>query len=289
MHPDYTAEAAGTCPQCGMVLVKTAPYDVRDYGLDLQTVPPVIRPGVKTTIHLKVSHPSTGETITGFETVHEKQYHFFVISQDMEYFQHIHPEQQNDGTWTIDVTLPKAGYYKLLSDFLPTGGASQFLARPLVTEGYAGDLVADSAHLVPDSVLTKTVDDMTATVSFDPPAFRAGEYGHMTLSLSDAATGRPITDLQTYLGAFGHALIMGEDMVHYVHAHPLDVVPTGNDGGPPVFVIPPGADLETLRGGPDVTFEGLMPRSGRYRAWMQFRRNDKVYTFAVTFSVAAAQ
>ena len=47
----------------------------------------------------------------------------------MEYFQHIHPEEQPDGTWSIDVTLPKAGYYKVLSDFMPSGGASQFIAR----------------------------------------------------------------------------------------------------------------------------------------------------------------
>ncbi len=75
---------------------------------------------------------------------------------------------------SIDVTLPKAGYYKVLSDFLPSGGASQFIARPLVTAGYAGDLAADSAHLVPDTVLTKTVDDITATLSLDPPTFVVG-------------------------------------------------------------------------------------------------------------------
>ena len=58
-----------------------------------------------------------------------------------------------------------------------------------------------------------------------------------------------------------------------------------DDGGPPLFLIPPGADLEKLRGGPDVTFEGLMPKPGRYRAWTQFRRHDKLHTFAFTFNV----
>ena len=32
-----------------------------------------------------------------------------------------------------------------------------------------------------------------------------------------------------------------------------------------------------------VTFEGLMPKAGRYRAWTQFRRHDKLHTFAFTF------
>jgi len=286
MHGDYTMEIAGKCPRCGMDLVRAAPFDVRDYQLDFRTVPALVKPGQKTTLRFRILHPGTGEQIRKFEVVHERQYHLFVISQDMEYFQHIHPEEMPDGTWTIDVTLPKAGYYKVLSDFMPTGGASQFIARPLVTSGYAGDLAADSAHLIPDTVPMKTVDDITATVDYDPATFQTGLYGHLNFHLTDKNTGRPVTDLQTYLGAFGHTLIMSEDMVDYVHSHPLDILAKpDDDGGPPVFLIPPGADLEKLRGGPDVTFEGLMPKPGRYRAWTQFRRHDKIYTFAFTFEV----
>ncbi len=288
MHPDYTMDIAGKCPRCGMDLVKAAPFDVRDYRLEFKTVPAVVKPGQKTKLLFRIFHPGNGEPIKKFEVVHERQYHPFVISQDMEFFQHIHPEEQADGTWSIDVTLPKPGYYKVLSDFMPSGGASQFIARPLVTAGYAGDLAADSAHLVADAVATKTVDDITATLAYDPPAFAVGQYGHLNFHLSDKTTGRPITDLQTYLGAFGHTLIMSEDMVDYVHSHPLDILAKADDDSTvPQFAIPPGADLEKLRGGPDVTFEGLMPKPGLYRAWTQFRRHDKIYTFAFTFNAAS--
>ena len=34
-----------------------------------------------------------------------------------------------------------------------------------------------------------------------------------------------------------------------------------------------------------ITFEGLMPKPGRYRAWTQFGRNDTVHTFSFTFEV----
>jgi hypothetical protein len=204
----------------------------------------------------------------------------------MEYFQHIHPEQRPDGTWTIDLTLPKPGYYKVLSDFLPAGGSTQFIARPLVTAGYTGDLAGDSAHLVPDTIFKKSVDDLTAEVAFDPRTFVAGLYGHLNFHLTDTRTGQPVTDLQTYLGAFGHTLIMSEDMVDYVHSHPIDIS-ASDENGPKQFMLPPDADPEKLRGGPDVTFEGLMPKPGRYRAWTQFRRNGKLYTFATTFEVTA--
>jgi hypothetical protein len=290
MHGDYTMDVAGKCPRCGMDLVRAAPFDVRDYRLDFTTVPAVVKPGQKTRLLFRIFHPGTGEAIKKFEIVHERQYHLFVISQDMEFFQHIHPEEQEDGTWSIEVTLPKPGYYKILSDFMPSGGSSQFIARPLVTTGYVGDLAADSAHLVPDTVSTKTVDDITATLAYDPVTFSTGQYGHLNFHLTDSKSGRPITDLQTYLGAFGHTLIMSEDMVDYVHSHPLDILAKADDdGGAPQFLIPPGADLEKLRGGPDVTFEGLMPKPGPYRAWTQFRRNDKIYTFAFTFNVVASE
>jgi hypothetical protein len=173
---------------------------------------------------------------------------------------------------------------------MPSGGSSQFIARPLVTVGYRGDLANDSARLVTDTLSTKTVDDVTATLAYDPQPFIVGQYGHLNFHLTDTSSGRPVTDLQTYLGAFGHTLIMSEDMVDYVHSHPLDILARENDdGGPPQFLIPPGADLEKLRGGPDVTFEGLMPKPGRYRAWTQFRRNDRIYTFAFTFNVVSSE
>ena len=119
------------------------------------------------------------------------------------------------------MTLPKPGYYKVLSDFMPSGGSSQFIARPLVTAGYTGDLDGDSAHLVPDTVRTRR---STATSrrrsTYDPPVIRRRPVWPPHFHLTDTATGRPITDLQTYLGAFGHTLIMSEDMVEYVHSHP---------------------------------------------------------------------
>jgi hypothetical protein len=285
MHPDYTLDVTGKCPRCGMALVKAAAFDVRDYRLDFRTIPSVVTAGRKATLRFKVSHPSFDAAIQKFEVVHDKQYHLFVIAQDMEYFQHLHPEQLADGTWTIDLTLPKPGYYKVLSDFLPSGGSTQFIARPLVTAGFNGDLASNSARLVPDTSLRKTVEDITAEVVFDPPTFTAGVYGHINFKLSDTTTGRPVSDLQTYLGAFGHTLIMSEDMVDYVHSHPIDLTTNEDDGGPRQFMLPAGVDPETLRGGPDVTFEGLMPKPGRYRAWTQFRRGGKLHTFTTTFLV----
>ena len=74
-------------------------------------------------------------------------------------------------------------------------------------------------------------------------------------------------DLQTYLGAFGH-MLMSEDMLNYVHAPGRYSVARTEPGRSP---------------GPDVMFEGLLPKPGLFRAWTQFRYHDKVYTFTNTF------
>jgi hypothetical protein len=285
MHPEYTGDVPGTCPRCGMALVKATPFDVRNYRVALKTVPPLVRAGQPAQWSFQVFKPDSNEPVTRFESVHERQYHLFVISQDMEHFEHVHPVQRPDGSWVLEVILPKAGYYKVLSDFMPSGGAAQFIAHPIVTARYRGDLADTQARLVSDTNFTKTVGSMTATVSFDPPTFIAGLYGHLKFMLIDSRTGLPVTDLQTYLGAFGHTLIMSEDMLDYVHAHPLDILNAGDEDSEPVFVIPPGADLNALRGGPEVVFDGLMPKPGRYRAWTQFRRGNTLHTFTTTFEV----
>ncbi len=273
MHPDVTSGEPGVCPKCSMQLVLGKPFDMRDYQVEFSTEPPLVNPGEPVRLIFKVLHPDTGATVRNFELVHDKPYHLFVISTDMEFFEHIHPEQGEDGTWWIDVTLPKAGQYKVLSDFAPQGAASQFVARPLVTAGYAGDLIADGAHLVPDGSVSKTVGDLTATVRYDPVPMLAAVHSHLTFTLTKAGASTPVDDLQAYLGAFGHMLIMSEDMIHAVHSHPLENLPAG-------------ADPETVRGGPSVMFEGLMPRPGRYRAWTQFKYQDTVHTFPFTFEVA---
>src|SRR3954468_23119832 len=108
MHASYTSTTAGICPICGMQLVQTRPYDTRDYRLDFRTEPAQVQPGQKIMLFFRFLHPGTGEVVRNFEVVHTKQFHLFVISQDLEFFEHIHPVMRDDGTWIIETTVPKA-------------------------------------------------------------------------------------------------------------------------------------------------------------------------------------
>ena len=270
MHPEVTASEPGSrCRKCGMALVPGDPFDTREYSLELTTNPTAVMAGVPVTFTFAVRHPGTNALITGYEVVHEKRYHLFVVSRDMQFFQHIHPEQLPDGRWTIQTTLPKPGDYRILSDFLPTGGSPQFIGRTLETADFDGDLESQAPHLTPDVDVTKTVGSVTAHLELEPAPLVEGQFAHLAFTLTDSNTGRPVTDLQPYLGAFGHALILSEDMRDYVHSHPFEDIDAVSKGV----------------GGPTVTFEGYMPKAGRYRAWSQFQRNGEVITIPFTVNV----
>jgi hypothetical protein len=287
MHASYTSTKVGNCPICGMPLIQTRPYDTRDFRLEFHTEPAQVHPGEKITLFFRFLHPGTGEVVKDFEVVHTKQFHLFVISQNLEFFEHIHPTLRDDGTWTIETTVPRPGYYQVLCDFMPKGGSGQFLTAPLVTANHVGDLTTDSAHLAPDKVFQKISGDVTAALSINPAQPASCQYVHLNFYLTDTKTGRPITDMQTYLGQFSHMLLMSEDMQCYVHSHPINLVVAQEDGAAmPEYIIQPDADLTAIRGGPKVTFDALLPKPGIFRAWVQFQRNDQVRTLAFTFNVA---
>ncbi|HEY4341956.1 MAG TPA: heavy metal-binding domain-containing protein [Steroidobacteraceae bacterium] len=286
MHPSFTSTSPGTCPICGMVLIQTRPYDTRDFKLVLRTEPKQVRAGERVKFFFTFLRPDTGEVVKDFEVVHTKRFHLFVISQDLEFFEHIHPTMADDGTWSIETAVPKPGYYQVLCDFMPKGGSGQFLNAPFVTADYAGDMAGDSAHLLPDTTWKKSAGDITAALSFDPAQPASGQYTHLSLYLTDTGTGQPITDLQTYLGQFSHMLLMSEDLQCYVHSHPINFVVEQEDGiGVPEYIIAPDADLATIRGGPKVTFDARMPKAGIFRVWAQFQRHDQVRTIPFTFKV----
>lgn len=270
MHPDVTSKTPGTCNKCSMLLIAGDPWNEREYLLEVQTTPAAPKPGVPVRFRLVILDPDSRRPVTGFTVVHDKRYHLFVVSQDLQHFAHIHPEQQEDGSWTIEHTLPQPGYYRIYSDFLPMGGTPQILARTLATGGYDGDLSSSVPKLVPDRSLVKEVDGMTVKFTIQPASIVAGRMVKLRYDLTQK--GAPITDLEPYLAAWGHTLVLSEDAVEYVHAHPIEYLPM---------------DKPELKGGPTVTFDALFPKPGRYRVWTQFKRRGVVSTTWFTVEAVA--
>ena len=271
MHPDITSTTEGTCSRCAMRLVPGDPLDAREYLVDMKVTPQAAHAGRPVTLTFLIREPETRATVRSFATVHDKPFHLFVVSHDLTHYDHVHPDMQPDGSWTIDLTLPRSGYYKLIADFLPIGGSPQVIPRLLATAG-AGDLTAARARLS-DDALAKTAGSMRVALSLPDDGLVAGRDETLRYRVVDAASGRPVTDLEPYLAAFGHTLILSEDTLDYIHAHPVEQLPE---------------NVATAAGGPDLTFKALLPRAGRYRLWTQLKRGGVVTTVPFTVTVASA-
>lgn len=273
MHPDVRSAVEGTCTICGMTLVALDSRGAgdREYDVDVETIPDAVVPGRPFRLQLTVRQPGSSVTVSDFVEVHERRFHLFLISQDLEHYAHVHPEQRADGAWVVDVTVPQAGYYNVYSDFLPRGGTPQVVVRSVMTDGFPGTVASSSARLVPDRSLRRSVDSMTVSLDLEPGGLVAGREQKFTYFIREAITGAPATDLEPYLGAWGHSLVISEDTMHVVHAHPVEEV---QEGGHPEG------------GGPALTFKAMLPKPGNYRIWTQFKRGGKVSTAVFTVRVA---
>jgi predicted RNA-binding Zn-ribbon protein involved in translation (DUF1610 family) len=275
MHPDVMATQAGKCPRCGMDLVHMAAPEVDDFTLRMeekQSAPGTDK-SEKLELRFRIFNPRTEEAVKEFNLLHDMPFHLFIVSLDLEVFQHIHPKLLADGSFIIDTVLPRPGFYKVFCDFFPVGGLPQVHERNLVTNGFDGDLVASQAALVPDRELVKTVDGMRCELKLDPGQPLPGQAALLKYHLVDAASGSPVTDLEPYLGAWGHTLVLNEDATDYLHSHPTSM-------------IPEGADRTKLKGGPDVTFDTFFPHPGNYRIWSQFQHHGKITTVSFTVRIA---
>src|SRR4051794_16543458 len=134
MDKDIRAHAPGTCPRCGMKLVTSVPDPV-EYHLELSVTPPPL-PNSRVRFTFDVFDPWKDNRVTKFSLVHEKLFHAFVVSQDLDFFLHGHPAW-NGSAFDWDVVLPKAGMYRVLGDFYPEASAPQLLTKTVFVPGAA--------------------------------------------------------------------------------------------------------------------------------------------------------
>ncbi|MET7370263.1 hypothetical protein ABZS61_31190 [Streptomyces sp. NPDC005566] len=204
----------------------------------------------------------SGRPVTAYQREHDKELHLILASRDLATYRHLHPARAADGTWSTPVTLPAAGDYRVFADFTP--GAKN---APDLTLG--ADLAVSGAYKpaeLPKPSRTATVDGYTVTLN---GTLRPGAAEDLRLDVSRG--GRPVTDLQPYLAAYGHLVALRAGDLAYLHVHP--------NGEPGDGSTEPG---------PEVSFTATAPSSGTYRLFLDFKHNGTVRTAAFTVRAGAA-
>jgi hypothetical protein len=155
--------------------------------------------------------------------------------------------------WSVNIATPRAGFYRAIADFV-IGGRKYVVGTTLAVPGGAAEapLPAPSLHASADGY----------DVELQRPAQpTAGQEAQLTFRITRG--GRPIRDLQPYLGAYGHLVALHTPDLAYSHVHP--------DG--------------TDRRGGAITFDTEFHAPGRYRLFVQFRTGGRVHTAAFTQTV----
>lgn len=205
------------------------------------------------TFHLE----QDGQRVGKLEPTHEKLMHFILVRDALDQFLHLHPEVSDEGQARIDLTVPEPGQYHVYVDFQPAEGQPG-TARTMLT--VAGDArpAAEFQTNAPGEVV---VGELSADIAI--AADGDGKSQTITFRLKNHQTGDPVKDLEPYLGAIGHLVVIQAATKEYIHAHPEhDTSATS-----------------------EVAFEVHAPVAGQYVGWAQFQRGGAIVTVPFVFEV----
>ncbi|PGL71787.1 hypothetical protein [Bacillus sp. AFS055030] len=202
----------------------------------------------KVELHIQVNSLK-GKPVDQFEIEHEKLMHLIVVSKDLSFFDHLHPQYKGKGLFTVTPNFPNGGEYKLFADFIPKGSDKNLKSELVKVSGHQ----AKPISLIPDKILTKVIDGKEVTLKFNK--LTTNDEVKMTFTIKDAKTKKDINDLQPYLGAIGHVVAISGDTNTYLHVHPMNEKSSG----------------------PDAEFMTSFPKKGLYKIWGQFKQNGEVF------------
>ncbi len=274
---DKVYSKPGVCPVCNMHLKRIT---TDKFSVEVKPSAP-LQAGKAATLVFAIKDPQR-KPVQELEVVHEKIMHLLIVSKDLSWYAHEHPERGKDGTFTLSFVFPSAGEYVFYHDFTPPAVGQQVVQVPIVVPGRAPAPVA----LEVDADRPKQVDGYTFTFNTKSPLMTDVES---ELIFTVTKDGKPVTDLQPYLGAMGHFVIISQDLENFVHSHPHETgEEAGHSPGEKGHVDAHGQDAKMDApdsGGPAIHFHAHFRAPGLYKGWGQFQHQGKILTVPVVMQV----
>lgn len=263
------AQGTGMPMRPAMSVMMTADVpatDAADAGIDVRLeLPADVRPGQPTRLVATIVDSSTGDPVEDLTRSHEAWMHLIATRDDLGTFTHIHPQPTEQagqlagqsGQLAVDITFPTAGRYIINTEFRRQGEMADVHDRQVIT--IAGPAPAPVTPTEgPRNVI---VDGVRVQLDGDADT---GGVSDLLFTITDAVTGRPVNDLQPYLAAAGHIVVMRADGQTFAHEH----AEVTDADGRPVFALPGTAF------GPELRVHADFPTAGIYQLWAQFRLAD---------------
>ena len=213
-------------------------------------------PAGRASLAVRVLGPDGGP-VFDYDIEHVEDLHLIVVRRDLSGYQRLHPVREPDGTWRAPLELTP-GSWRVIADFTPSAlGLNVTLGGDLSVPGEL------TPQRLPEPAAVAQVDGFTVALSGE---LAAGRESELTLSVS--RDGRPVTDLQPYLGSYGHLVGLRVGDLAYLHPSPAEPV-----------------EGSAARPGPHLTFAATAPTAGTYRLFLDFRHGNVVHTAAFTVRV----
>lgn len=283
MHPEVVSETPGICPKCKMDLVlqdnaqQAGLHDASKFKMDLETLPAEVAPGQPAILKFMPKNAVDNSMLKDLQIVHEMPMHLLMVSSDLSWFAHEHPEAKPDGSYELAYKFPRADNYLFFSDVTPQGATKSQVFKLAKTVGAAAE---SKPNLVANASFK--AEGYEYQLVSEPSSLVAAKSATVTIRVSKG--GKPVTNIDNYLGALGHMVIISEDKEEFLHAHPEDHAHTDAEkkdhGHKHEVVTAPAAK------GPNVSFMTLFPKAGKYKVWAQFNIDGKVRTAEFVVSVS---
>jgi rRNA maturation protein Nop10 len=258
MHPEVTGKEGDECPKCGMKLEHNDHAGAAsNVFMQFSTHPATVNPNQEVTLSMTPKMKDKADEQVPLDVEHTKKIHLIVVNDDLSWFDHIHPEFNADGSYTVKEKFPAPGKFTLFADYKPSGG-SHVVDNLNVT--VAGTAPAAKKYGA-DKLTSAAGDGFSVSLTPEGGKFLTNMAMHINgvVMLNDKETD--ITTLEDYLGAKVHMVVISLADKKYLHVHP------SVKGG--------RFDLHT-------TFD----KPGIYRGWIQFQSKSKIYTSDFTMNVA---
>ncbi|MGW4243472.1 hypothetical protein [Nocardia sp. NPDC004722] len=223
-------------------------------GYTLSDITAPATPNQQGALQFRITGPQGA--VTKYNDLHEQDLHLIVVRTDASQFRHVHPTRAADGTWSIDWKWAAPGSYRVFADFSPTDGPGEIvLSRTIAVAGNVNPTP------LPPVSRTAEVDGYRVTLTGDLTT--AGSE----LTFTVTRDGKPVTDLQPYLGAYAHLVALRATDLAYLHVHPE-------------------GEVGKTAPGPDVVFHAQAPSDGNYRLYLDFEHGGAVHTAEFTSRAA---
>jgi hypothetical protein len=212
-----------------------------------------------------------------FEPEHDRELHLIVVRRDTAIYEHVHPRKGDDGTWSVQLTLPEPGVYRAYADFT-IDGTGRTLATDLFVPG----------DFRPEALPEPATGDSVGGHDVELRADGAKASSETELTFAVTRAGQPAENLEDYLGAKGHLVALREGDLAYLHVHPIargeqGASPAEDGGHDDGHANEQGDDAMT--DAHEVSFAATFPSAGRYRLFLQFKTDGEIRTVAYTMEV----